>query len=590
METLDNLFSTEIEVVEKLKTYAYNLDYKKIFFEHLGPELKKYFINKKDKVLLKNFIEASTYEYGFFDKKIDLNKAFSLYKKYADINDYFCMYKMHVIYLSEYEKFNVQSSRILEKIYLLKCLAYLPNYINNWNIKLFEKIDIGLEIAQILDLEDINLEKHQKFFDLLHKEKEQYNLSENDINLMKGVFFCHFKIEGSDLATLSFCTINSLIPEHELDYAYYNAKNKSIFFSKDLKLENVITDLEIENFYKEIENKKLYEFYADYVNYQLDKKIRANPEIIELLTSAAENGFLFCSFRAYQCLIDYYDFDEIIQDYNKASTILDYILDEIVFEKVLFGSFILLMGYLLKYSNFSDKIITKYLIYVKEINDYITSTLIKKEKENEVFSEEEYYFYVIKGYIYFFGFEGIEKQNLFKAVEYLDKGINITDKYYFKKNLEFIKYNIKELMFEYKYISNDELITAKKSLIEFHNKNLNLKYQIVDCYLIGEDFLKGITRKKDELNAFLIYNSTQNIFCKGIVDCFVRKDIKKIIKTFENKIENKHKDEICCICYTNKVSKVFIPCKHSFCNFCADKLGGDSKKCPVCRTEYLCII
>ena len=40
----------------------------------------------------------------------------------------------------------------------------------------------------------------------------------------------------------------------------------------------------------------------------------------------------------------------------------------------------------------------------------------------------------------------------------------------------------------------------------------------------------------------------------------------------ENKIENKFKDEICSICYTNKVSKLFVPCKHSFCDFCADKL------------------
>ena len=152
METLETIFAAEGEVVEKLKGYANKLDYKKIFFGHLGPELKKIFISKKDEVFLKNFLEASSYEYGFFDTKIDLSKAFNLYKKYADLNDYFCMYKMHVIYLCEYEKFNISFNRILEKLYLLKCLAYLPNYIFDWDIKLFEEIDIPYEIAQVLDL------------------------------------------------------------------------------------------------------------------------------------------------------------------------------------------------------------------------------------------------------------------------------------------------------------------------------------------------------------------------------------------------------------------------------------------------------
>jgi len=103
------------------------------------------------------------------------------------------MYKMHVIYLCEYEKFNVPFSRILEKIYLLKCFAYLPNYIFDWNKKLFEKIDIKMEIAQMLDLEDTNLEKHKLFFDLLIYQNEKYNLSENDVNLMKEVLICYFE-------------------------------------------------------------------------------------------------------------------------------------------------------------------------------------------------------------------------------------------------------------------------------------------------------------------------------------------------------------------------------------------------------------
>ena len=586
METLETIFSAENEIVEKLKGYAYKPDYKKLFFEHLGPELRKLYMNKKDKLFINKFLEASQYEYGFFDNKIDLQKAFNLYKKYADLNDYFCMYKMHIIYLCEYEKFNVTFSRVLEKIYLLKCLAYLPNYIYDWDINLFDKIDVLDEVARILDLEDPDLSKHRKFFDLLIQEREKYNLSENDINLMKGVLICYFTDEN-DL--LSFSILNSINPKKETDYTYYLAKNKAIFFSNYLKLGNEISDLEIEQFYKEIENKKIYELYADYGNYLLDKKNRANSEIINIFKEAADNGYLFNSFRMYQCLIDFYSFDEIMEDYNKASMILDYLLDEIVFENIANKPFILLMGFLIKYSKFPDKIISKYIIYVKEINDYVSSTIQKKEENKIKFLEEDEYLYVIKGYIHIFGFKDIEEQNLGKVIEYLDKGSNVTQKIYIKKNNEYIKYRIINLMHELNLLSNDEFNKCRKDIIKFFSNNLKLKNEINDCYIIGDDYFKGITKKIDKANTFYIYKSSLDIFCKSMSECKTKSDIRKFLKNHENINENKLKDEICCICYTNKVNKIFIPCKHNFCDFCVNKLEKGAK-CPICRSEILCVI
>ena len=553
MEVLETIFSSENEVVEKLKEFAEKPDYKKILFEHLGPELTKIYNNKKDKVFTRNFLEASQYEFGFFGKKIDLSKAFSLYKKYADLNDYFCMYKMHVIYLCEYEKFSVPFSRALEKIYLLKCLAYLQNYIYDWNIKLFEKIDVLLEIAQSLDLEDNDLEKHQIFFDILYNQREKYK---KDI---------------------------------DIDYAYYHAKNRSIFFTNYLKLEDTISDAEIEAFYKEIENKKLYEFYADYGNYLLNKKNNANEEIFNIFITGSKNGFIFCSFRAYQCLIDLYDFDQIMQDYNKATIILELLLDEVVFENIALKQFISLVGYLIKFSNFSEKIISKYLIYIKEINDYINRVLIRKEKEKEPIMKDEEYLYGIKAYMFYFGFKDIEKQNLQKSIEFIDKESKITDKCYIQKQNEFFKYNIKKELYNLKLISKDELLKAKKELIEIFYKNLYLKYQTMDCYVIGEDFFEGITKKKDEFVALEIYKCGQNIFCKTIFDCLIKSKIKKFLKNHDYKIENKLKDEICGICYDKKINKVFIPCKHNCCSSCFDKLEKDSK-CPFCRGNILCII
>ena len=114
MEVLEDLFSKDKEIVDKLKENAMILDFKKILFEHLGPELNKLFEAKKNKVILKNFLEECQYEYGFFNKGIDLERAFSLYKKYADQNDFYCMYKMHLIYLCEYDKFKPKKFSISE--------------------------------------------------------------------------------------------------------------------------------------------------------------------------------------------------------------------------------------------------------------------------------------------------------------------------------------------------------------------------------------------------------------------------------------------------------------------------------------------
>ena len=140
-----------------------------------------------------------------------------------------------------------------------------------------------------------------------------------------------------------------------------------------------------------------------------------------------------------------------------------------------------------------------------------------------------------------------------------------------------------------KLISDEEFIKAKKDLIEFFSKNLKLKHQTIDCFIIGEDFFEGLTKKKDEYNAFLIYEFGQKIFCKTIVDCLFKSKIKKFLKNHQKKFENNLKDETCIICYDRKVDKIFIPCKHNFCSICINKLEKDSK-CPICRSEIICIV
>ena len=435
--TLENVFSKDEYLIEKLKGFATLLDYKKLF-EHLGPELKKVFDKKKNNLLIKDFLEALQYEYGLFGNKIDLPKAFNIYKFYADKNDYYCMYKMHTIYLCEYTKFNVTFSRILEKLYLLKCLAYCPNYFFDWDLKLFEKIDVRLEIAKILDEEDEDLEKHIILLDLLNYQKEKYNLTENDIYLMKNVLICCFKNDKDD-CLIAYCQLNSLIPQNNNDFAYYEAKNKCIYFKNNLNIENYLTDKEIEEFYEEMEKKKIYKYYSDYGNYLLDKTNIVNPKIMDIFKIASSKGYLFSSFRSYQCLMNFYDFSEILNDYNKATNILNYLIEEIVFEKILLRQFVILLGFLIKYSKFTKEISSNYLKYVREINDYI-SPIIKKK---DILNEDIEMYLSLKGYMYFFGFNGIEPQNLEKAIDIFNESSKITKKIFLKKLMNFLYLRLK---------------------------------------------------------------------------------------------------------------------------------------------------
>ena len=131
-------------------------------------------------------------------------------------------------------------------------MAYSPNYILDWDLIHFDKIDVMLEIAQILDEEDGNLEKHIIFIDLLNYEKEKYNLTENDIYLMKNVLICYYQNNNKDESLMAFCQLNSLIPHNDNDIAYYEAKNKYVYFKKLLNIENYLIDKEIELFYEEI--------------------------------------------------------------------------------------------------------------------------------------------------------------------------------------------------------------------------------------------------------------------------------------------------------------------------------------------------
>ena len=87
----------------------------------------------------------------------------------------------------------------------------------------------------------------------------------------------------------------------------------------------------------------------------------------------------------------------------------------------------------------------------------------------------------------------------------------------------------------------------------------------------------------------VVFQFLNSLICFAILYYLLYKPVLKFMSTRREKIENKIKDETCCICYDKKVDKTFIPCKHNFCSVCVDKLEKDSR-CPVCRSDILCVI
>lgn len=153
---------------------------------------------------------------------------------------------------------------------------------------------------------------------------------------------------------------------------------------------------------------------------------------------------------------------------------------------------------------------SKYLPYVKEINDFIDYVLEKEEKTREKI--EHYYF--IKSYIYYFGFKDIVEQNLQKSLELMNKGLFITDEIYSKRRNHIYKYNIIKTLNKKKLISDDELIKEKKNIFKFYYDNLSMKYELIDCYIVGKDFYEGFTRKKMNFFLYQYINQDKIYFVK----------------------------------------------------------------------------
>ena len=580
------LYPINEEYDNKIKEYC-TVNWVDLLFSWKKNTFLKEYLKLSAKNETSTFIEAIQYEYGVYNHKLDLKKAFDLYKQSADnTNDYLSMYRMFLIYFMEYEKFNIERNRILEKFYLYKCFAYLPfKDIDNFSItRTLNKIDIAYIIALGLDLEDPNLEKFNKLCDYLI---ETQIIPQHQILFIKSMVlyvFCINEEEDKIISYSSLTHLNSIIEDNEIIYklaCIEKDKNKS------------------KKLFEKLYKKKYYRAYDEYALLLINDYNDIEKALI-ILQEGINNGNFYCCIKYYYLSLynifkDGFEINE--ENGKKLLNLLDILLIYIICINISsIDEFIILRMYLIKYFNLEKEInirynkITKDLIYsIISLIDERNANFLTNNFDEDIIFEFKY----CAAVFYYYGINDILKKDIEKSYLILKEIYNMD------KLKDSQKYIIRLYYKIIRNFSDKNLInkTAKElfnSYVNYFKDETHTSYY----YFLGKYYEKGIGVKKDEIVAYYFYNEGSKIKNKRIlrngIKAFLRQiKIKKKIESkkyidiknsLNSKITNNKEDNVCCVCYERKNDHFIIPCKHKFCEKCMELI---TEKCPLCRGEIL---
>ena len=354
------IFNYEKEKVMKFINIIGEIDFKELFMENLSPEFLKLFKENRNLFYSQPFIEGISYECGLFGKTKDLKKAFDIYKEAADFKyDYLCMYRMHRIFLTDYENFDLKMNEDLHRLYLYKCFAYLPYKIIYGTYYLLNKIDVAKELDVLSDEFDSgNLGNSFQFFDFLEKSKKQFNVTTNDIKLMRSTLTNYFRSSqiGKDIGIL-----NELLEYEKGDNAYYEAQLKYCNFYLSYSGNNC-DKKKIENIFNNLVKSGYYKACFDYGQFLVQEK--KYDEAKSMFKKGYDNGQQFCFGDFVDLLMLTTNFKQFLTDEKIISFILKGMCLIICLEKLGLSSFFFAMYYLTKHSSFEQKI-----IHILHIND-----------------------------------------------------------------------------------------------------------------------------------------------------------------------------------------------------------------------------
>ena len=583
-----------------------------MFYYGKSDLMKKRFLEFISKSEFKVFFEALDYEYGINGKKIDLNKAFSMYQEMANNKktiDIMSMYKMYHIYKNEYKKFGFNKrNKILEKFYLFKCYAHLSNQEYNSYTLVFNRFNFSLEVKYFLRYEDPDLSKFDKFMEHLNKYAHIYKINKEDILLIK--------------AFISFVIKDNKVEANLLLEPLISEGNFQAIYLLTLMLPG---KTEKNQFYSFLEKYNYYRCFCDYAIF-LYEEMNDIPKALAVLKKAINNGILRANYLYYDIFFSTVDFSKIKDNkefINDLTFIFNLLINCICLDDAFtYFEFFYLRKICIKHFNLKDFIDKNFYEYAKDFTNMLIQNSAPSDSDDDIiqtkkliknlYIRKDYFceFNLSCGIIYYFGIENLIKPDLKKSLFKFKVAFNNSEtKSYKRFSYSYIpKIYEKLIKLKDKSITEEEFKNSKSKLFELYSGSIDINtisyLSSSFFYFLSKLYTKKWGNQGDDIMEYICLQKASK--CKlnhpgtGTIILYFRKfkaqlKIKTknieidILKNLALKTDSEgYGDDgsICPICMTNKRDMILYPCKHKFCQFCSNKIMEDSK-CPICRNYIL---
>lgn len=602
----DMNFTINIENDEKILSKFPAPNMGDLIFNWLSPNLRQklYEINQSN--YNKGYVDylmGVRYEYGI-DMEIDLNRALEYYYKAADENEPLSLYKLYTIHKCENEKFKINRDKNYEMFYLFKSFAYSEISISTGK-SYAHIIDVILELATILDIEDPLLEKSNTLFiNMKYKVKNpaevkyveamtliKFNLNEDDISI--GISMLHDLADNDNY-------IDAII---RLACLYSN-DNKEYIKNKDTKLSL--------KYFKIIEDSKVYKAYDDYGAFLYNE---SNIEKCkEILKEGTDKGNMRCYFLLYELVLIQFNFDT--DNIYDLCDLLEIAIRDIINGNIFYlFEFFYLYRILTKRFKINSDNYPKFAVYEKykdELINMINTINNNKIYKTKIFKEGtfESEFLFTYGYTICTGLNGdIDTKT---GLDYFKQSYKLASILTYKRFCYSYIFKLVK-----KNFLKDQTEELKAKLDKTKNKLFKIFYESLDqtplhilsssyFYYFAKLYHHGHGVKSDDIHAYCYYHlaahKKPDMLGYGSIISFYRKykaskilNEEKFIK-LENELEAYKKKEIsgndddglCYICFDNPKDLIFYPCKHLLCTKCYNEMK-ECTKCPTCRGRIIIV-
>jgi TPR repeat protein len=548
-----------------------------MFFDWMTDSVKMAFNSNFEKLYSttnKVFINGLMYEYGCFNKDIDLTKAFNCYLESARMNNQYALYKLFFIFKDHFEDFRQEQNINLALFFLIKASSYNESFLELNKVEPISMLSVILFSADKDLKKCASLLKRMKLFTEIKGfaiDNREYNYLYHFLCLNFSTRVMDFKKALSNLEKL--CDIEQH-PEacFKLACLYYNPINSELCVKNINKSKELFSNL-VEVGYSRS--------YSSFYKVCEEQKDFTKAEELLLLGKKVKNfsAQFYANFLSKERSAIISNSEKIFKYFFKSFLYGNLISVVICFE--------ILTKIMLKQNRFEN--------FQREYYLQVIFDFVKHAKQEKKFNSIiDYDVVILFSQIHaFYSYKGIlVNKDYTKAVKILTK--TFEDKKSFK-NYRKIFYYLSKI---YKKLGQEEKYEfyLKKTLDLY----LILKEFPYHHYVVGTILFKGSKYININLeDALYIFNLGANYkdnyffinsyYSKKCADFLEKhKDTFSKVKLIEKIDITKYipEEDICHICYSNFKQVKYKTCNHYYiCLLCFDKLKnqGEGYTCPMCK-------